>query len=111
MDRVFIPLAKEPFFDFKLYGKTYELRRLERQWTEKNVRTGRHATVSCGYSGARLEGTIGLVIIGSLNEIFREVDFKKIEPRAKTVREAINENLKTLGRAKRYIAFEVKFDF
>ncbi|HUZ92562.1 MAG TPA: hypothetical protein VNG29_01005 [Candidatus Paceibacterota bacterium] len=108
MDRVFVPLAKEPFLDFKLYGKTYELRRRERQWTEKNVRPGRHVTVSCGYSGERLEGTIGSVLTASLNDIFRFIDFKKIEPRAKTVQEAKAENLKTLGATEKYIAFEIE---
>jgi hypothetical protein len=108
MDRVFIPLTKASFEDFKI-GKIYEVRRAERQWSKKNLRTGRHATVSCGYSGARIEGTIGHVVTGSLRNILRYIPLHEVEPRAKNKHQAFCMNLETLGEAPCYIAFEIKF--
>jgi hypothetical protein len=106
--RVFVPLTKESFEDFRR-GKTYEVRRAERQWSEKNLRAGRRVTVSCGYSGARIEGTIGRVITGSLRDILRRIPIRKIEPRAENRHQAFRMNFETLGAAPRYIAFEIKF--
>ena len=112
MDRVFIPLTKEAFNDF-MNGKTFELRRAERGWNRNQLRQGRTVTLSCGYSGPRMEGfVIGKkIIFGSLDEIFAAIPFEKIEPRAKNVEEAKKENLKTLGCAKEYVAFEIGLRF
>lgn len=107
MDRAFVPLQKRCFNDFER-GKTYELRCMERGWTKKNIRKGRHVTISCGYSkDRRIEGKIGRVVVGSLNDIFRAIYFKKIEPRAKTVRGAKRMNTTVLGEAEKYIAFQI----
>ena len=103
---IFIPLTKESFGDF-LRRKTWELRRAEKQWNEKQIFFGRKATLSCGYSGRRLRGIVGQVIFGSLESIFRQVPLCKIEPRAKSKKEAISMNIDMLGTAEKYIAFEI----
>lgn len=108
MDRLFVPLTKESFNDF-LRGKEYEIRAMRRQWTKKNVRTGRRVTLSLGYSGDRINGIIGKVFTGSLKSIFRRILLKKAEPRARSRAEAVEMNKKILGAAIKYIAFEIKF--
>jgi len=108
MDRLFVPLTKQSFEDFRK-GKIFEVRILRRQWSKKNVRSGRHVTLSCGYSGPRIEGKVGQVLTGSLGNIIRRLPFHKIEPRAKSKTEAVRMNLEILGEAEEYIAFEIKF--
>ncbi len=103
---VFVPLRKEAFSDF-LKGKTFEVRRAERQWNKSQIYAGRRVTLSCGYSGPRMSGVIGKVIFGSLSKIFKEVSFKKIEPLAKNCNEAKKVNAKLLGVTREYIAFEI----
>lgn len=56
MDRLFVPLNKEPFEDFKSKGKTYELRSYGRNFTEKFVYKGRDVELRKGYSGESLWG-------------------------------------------------------
>ncbi len=105
MDRLFVPLTKESFEDFDK-GKTWEVRRMERQWTPRNVYPGRRVTLSCGYSGSRIEGKIGRVLIGSLKQIFESVSLSAVEPRAKSKTEAVRMNAVLLGKSKTYIAFQ-----
>lgn len=83
----------------------YEIRRVVRGWTEKNIRTGRHVTVSCGYDGERIEGTIGEVVIGALSEIFDHIPFKLIVPRAPNRNRAWCMIRDVVGIAPQYIAF------
>ncbi len=109
MNRVFVPLTKENFEDFKR-GKKWELRKSERKFSPKHVRSGRHVTVSCGYSGERIEGVIGEVHVGTLREIFARIPFAHIEPRATSNTEAIEMNITTLGKAPQYIAFEINLN-
>ena len=108
IDRAFVPLTEENFNDFD-NGKDFELRKAERGWTPKNIRTGRRVTVSCGYgTKRRIEGRIGQVIVGTLEEIFEKVAFKRIEPRARDRHHARLMNIEILGNASQYIAFEIK---
>ena len=104
---VFVPLSKDPFDDFRSRGKRWEVRRAERQWNHRQLRKSRKVTLSCGYSGARLYGIIGRIVFGSLRTIFRLIPLREIEPRTKSRKEAVQENLKALGHAKEYVAFEV----
>ncbi|MDP2598684.1 MAG: hypothetical protein Q8P49_02550 [Candidatus Liptonbacteria bacterium] len=109
---VFVVLKKEPWLDFRDLGKTFEMRRAEGKWNPLYLRKGKQVRLGCGYSKKNdkkrnLHGVIGKVVSGSLQKIFGEIDFKEIEPRAKTVREAKLENLRVLGRARKYIAFQI----
>lgn len=108
LKNLFVPLTKDSFFDF-FRGKSFELRRAERQWNEKQIISCRMVTLSCGYSGRRIIGVINKVIFGSLSKIFQVVPWQKIEPRAKNKKEAIRANKKLLGNANRYVAFEIIF--
>lgn len=108
--RVFVPLCTDPYYDFELNGKKYELRKCERQFSEKFVYPGKGVELRHGYSGRSRYGTVGNVVTGSLDDIFKKVNFKEIEPRANSKDEAIKEVLKYLGKREKYIAFEVIFD-
>lgn len=103
---IFVPLNKEAFGDFSR-GKTFEIRKAERGWNRNQIYTGRDVTLSCGYSGPRLYGTVGKVIWGSLDAIFETLPFKKVEPSAKNITEAKKANLDTLGCSSEYVAFEI----
>ncbi len=108
MDRLFVPLNTEPFEDFKFYGKTYELRAYGRQYTEKYVYTNRKVELRKGYSGESQWGIIGKVVTGKIENILDQINFKKIEPRANTKKEAKENIEKILGVKEKYIAFEVE---
>ncbi len=103
---IFVPLTKDAFNDFSR-GKIFEIRKAERCWNRNQIYTGRGVTLSCGYSGSRRHGIIGKVIFGSLDDLFKKVSFRKIEPLAKSHVEAIRANRKLLGRSLEYVAFEV----
>lgn len=109
MDRLFVPLNKEPFEDFNSKGKTYELRSYGRNFTEKFVYEGRDVELRKGYSGEILWGKIGKVQIGTLEEILSKVYFKKITPEADSEEKAKKQMLDILGEKEKYIAFEVRF--
>lgn len=103
---IFVPLNKEVFGDFSK-GKTFEIRKSERGWNRNQIYAGRSVTLSCGYSGARLYGTIGKVVWGSLDKILKEIPFEKIAPSAKNIAEAKKAILDILGRSQEYVAFEI----
>ena len=107
MDRLFVPLSSEPFNDFKFHNKLYELRSYGRNFTEEYACNGRKVELRRGYSGESLFGVIGEVVIGTIEEVFSKLDFKKIEPRLNSIEEAIQENTNRLGRKERYIAFQI----
>lgn len=54
----FIPLAADPFNQFKAGTKTHELRRYEKRWRAELFPIGRKVTLSLGYSGERLYGAV-----------------------------------------------------
>ncbi len=108
---LFVPLTKSAFEDF-LRGKSWELRKAERQWNERQIVSGKKAILSRGYNGPRIEGlTVGKVVFGALREIFEKVPWQKIEPRAQNRAEAIKMNRLLLGKARRYVAFRVYVKF
>ena len=109
-NRLFVPLSTSSFLDFK-NGKQYEVRAYGRQFTEKNVYFGRDVELRKGYSGESIFGSIKEVLMGSLEEIFAQVDFKLIEPRLSSVEEAILENKNMLGEKDKYISFQVLLNF
>ena len=109
MKRLFVPLRNEPFYWFKEQEKTFELRAYGKKWTEKNVYEGRDVKLSRGYStGDIIKGKIGKVITGSVEHIFKEIDFRKIIPVAKSEEKALTEIDNIFeGRKEKYIAFEI----
>ena len=58
MKPLFIPLRREYFDAFKRREKRVEVRCYGPRWNERLCPVGRRVILSCGYSGARLEGTI-----------------------------------------------------
>lgn len=55
---LFIPLKKEWYRAFELGAKNTEFRAYGPRWNERTCRPGRKATLSCGYSGPRIERTV-----------------------------------------------------
>lgn len=108
-DRLFLVLNQDPFDDFVKRGKKYELRRYEGRFCEKTIFLGRKVELSCGYGKKhRKWGEIGKhIVIGGLEEIFEQIDFKLIEPRLNSKEEAVEDVKKLLGESPEYIAFEV----
>jgi hypothetical protein len=69
-ERLFVPLSKEPYLDFKNNGKQVEIRKYGRNFTEKTVFSGRRVELRLGYSGnSRMYGNIEEVVVGSLEKI------------------------------------------
>jgi len=71
----FIPLAADPFNQFKAGTKTHELRKQDKRWRSELYPIGRRVTLSHGYSGERLYGSVSSYesILGSyLSESDRE---------------------------------------
>lgn len=58
MKALFIPLKTEWFNAFKSGSKTTEYRLYGPRWNEKTIIPGRAATLSHGYSGARLSAKV-----------------------------------------------------
>lgn len=55
---LFIPLKRQWFDAFADGSKKVEYRLYGPRWNERVCRVGRRATISCGYSGARLYGVV-----------------------------------------------------
>jgi len=105
--RLFLPLHGDAFIDFKENGKKYEMRACRGRYSPKFVYTGREAELRKGYSGEGIFGKIGRVVIGALDSIFNEVEFKLVIPRANSRQEAAMVVEQFLGQEQRYIAFEI----
>ncbi len=106
-DRLFVPLSTEPFLDFKERGKQYEVRACARGFSEKFVYGGRAVELRKGYFGESLWGKVGEVYIGKLENIFKKIDLKLIEPLAKSNIDALREDKEMLGNPEKYIVFQV----
>jgi len=106
-DRLFVPLSTEPFLDFKERGKQYEVRACERNFTESFVYSDREIELRKGYSGESIWGHIGEVYTGTLEEIFKQVNYSLVEPQSNSLGDAIQVNKEILGEKSKYIAFQV----
>ena len=107
--RLFVPLSKDAFYDFRDRGKAVEIRKYGRNFTEKTVFPGRAVELRLGYSGNEsIWGVIGQVVIGSMELIFEEFELHRVEPRFTSVDEAIKDNIDLLGSAEKEIAFEIR---
>lgn len=111
IDSIFVNLTTEPFMDFAMRGKGYEIRGYGRGFTKHYVYTGRRVELRWAWSRGSLWGTIGEVVVGTLDEILDKIDYKQIEPRAVSREEAVSEINKTLkNKPEKYIAFQVILD-
>lgn len=72
---MFIPLKKKYFEQFAAREKTEEFRLYGKRWNERVCTPGRDVVLSCGYSGARLSGTIRAFAVRRIADVpvMREV--------------------------------------
>jgi ASC-1-like (ASCH) protein len=109
--RLFVPLATEPFRWFESGKKKWELRKYGKQYTEKNIFSGREVELRRGYNTTdSLWGRLGeVLVVDSLEDLFLKVDFEKIIPVAASHEEAIKRCLEILrpDTVTRYICFEI----
>ena len=110
IDRLFVNLTGDSFDDFGLRGKRYEVRAYDSRFNEKTVFNGRRVEFRKAYSRGSLWTTIGDVFIGDLATFFQAVNYKRVEPRAKSREEAIVENTRLLKNPQKYIIFEVNLN-
>jgi hypothetical protein len=91
IDRLFVPLAHQPFRWFQSGEKKWELRRFGRQYTPKYVRVGRRVELRKGYRGPdALWGKILDVIQAkNVDDFFNKVPFKDVIPVADTREDAV----------------------
>jgi hypothetical protein len=90
-DRLFVPLADQPFAWFRSGRKKWELRRFGRQYTPKHVRIGRRVELRRGYKGPDvLWGEIlDVVEANGVDDFFSKVYFKDVIPVADTREQAV----------------------
>lgn len=112
--RLFVPLRRAPYVAFAGGAKTWEVRLLQRQWNERNVRVGRQIELRLGYSVGRSQwGQVADVrVAGSLSELFDLIDYQAVAPSAANRNEAVETAARTLGAADRkVIAFRIALDY
>lgn len=108
-NRLFVPLAKEPFEDFRDRGKEVEVRKNARQYTAKTVVKDRLVELRLGYSGKEsIWGEVGRIVVGSWEDVFEIFDLLQVEPRFQSIEEAIRDIEALFGETGNLIAFEVK---
>lgn len=77
---MFIPLKKKYFEQFAAGEKTEEFRLYGKRWNESVCAPGRDVVLSCGYSGARMNGTIRAFAVRRaadvpvMREVYPDVD-------------------------------------
>jgi ASC-1-like (ASCH) protein len=96
-------LKKQFFEQYKSGEKDVELRSVKPQW--KNSKIGDEAVLQSGRNFLRKR--ITKVHRGTLARIFRDVDYKRIFPEAKTVFEAVRETRKIYPKEEEFMAFEL----
>ena len=100
IDRLFVPLATDPHTWFRSGKKTWELRKLGRQYTEKHVRPGRMVELRKGYTdkSTSIWGWIeNIVVAESLADFFEEVPWKSVLPKSTNLHNAIKDAEEILG--------------
>jgi ASC-1-like (ASCH) protein len=101
-DRVFVPLADAPFRWFVSGRKRWELRRLGRQYTQKQLVPGRRVELRRGYNDkiAALWGRIAEVrVADNLSKFFDKVEFTQVIPEATTRADAVRIAAEIIGDA------------
>lgn len=115
--RLFVPLSSGPYEWFCSGRKTWELRKLRRQFTPKHVRLGRRVELRRGYSSKRdaLWGTIVEVVQAEgLDEFFSKVPFRQVIPEVHSLSEAKEVATRILSikepRSEALLGFKVSID-
>ena len=73
---LFVPLFREHFNAFLDGSKRVEFRKHGARWNRETCRVGRRITLSCGYNGPRLHGTITRFDVStapSISEAWRKI--------------------------------------
>lgn len=99
-DRLFVPLAADPFRWFESGGKQWELRRLGRQYTLDHVRPGRMVELRRGYADPdrALWGRIVDVLTApSIAAFFEEVSWREVLPESRNLADALDVAREILG--------------
>jgi hypothetical protein len=113
-DRVFVPLATEPFRWFASGRKRWELRRLGRQYTPKHLVPGRRVELRRGYSNKNtaLWGTLAEIREAkNIARFFDDVDFRHVIPDASDREDAVRTATQILGDDETpVIGFRVEVD-
>lgn len=116
-DRLFVPLATEPYHWFLSGAKRWELRRKGRQYTGRHVRIGRRVELRRGYSSAKdaLWGVIDdIAEAESIRAFFKRVPFSEVIPFALSEEEAASMAASILGidpdASQGVIGFRVSLD-
>ncbi len=98
-DRLFVPLATEPFRWFCSGNKLWELRKLGRQYTLEHVRPGRNVELRRGYGDpkAAIWGAIvDVVQAANVVAFFEVVPWWAVLPESDTLDHAIEQAIKIL---------------
>jgi hypothetical protein len=91
-ERLFVPLASEPFQWFRSGTKRWELRRHGRQYTRDHVVEGRPVELRRGYrdAGGALHGVVGQVQTApSVAAFFARVPYEEVVPSASCREDAV----------------------
>jgi hypothetical protein len=91
VDRLFVPLATQPFVWFSSGQKKWELRRFGRQYTPKHVRVGRRVELRRGYGGREViwGKVLDVVEADGVDDFFNKVNYKEVVPVANSREDAI----------------------
>lgn len=91
LDRIFVPLASNPYDWFLSGKKRWELRRYGRQYTEKHIKIGKVVELRCGYNN-RKKAVWGIIediqYFGSLSDVFQNINYKEIIPISENIEDA-----------------------
>jgi hypothetical protein len=113
-DRLFVPLASEPFRWFASGRKHWELRRLGRQYTPRHLLPGRRVELRRGYLDkvSALWGTLAAIHEApSIASFFDAIDFREVIPEATDREDAVRIATQILGpRESPVIGFRVAVD-
>jgi len=113
-DRIFVPLATEPYRWFASGRKHWELRRLGRQYTPRHLIPGRRVELRRGYCDKHtaLWGTLTETCEApNIAHFFDAVDFRKVVPEASNRQEAVRIAAAILGDGESpVIGFRVEVD-
>jgi hypothetical protein len=100
LDRLFVPLATDPFLWFCSGRKKWELRKRGRQYTTDHVRPGRDVELRRGYTDSEnaLWGEIIDVFeADSIEAFFRTVSWTLVLPESGSLSEAISDARRILN--------------
>lgn len=109
MNRLFVPLASEPFGWFALHRKRWELRRACGAFRADRLARGRAVELRRGYSTPdKLDAAIGGAITGdTIAEVLDRVPWALVIPTATSWSEAVDRATSILGpKPGPFVAFE-----